>query len=170
MTWNPRPRDPQQQRGFDLIGAMVRRRRLALGWTQRYLESQCVIDQTVISRLENGRQYGLKWSRFADLVHALGGLDVAPVERPWPSRATRLGAKPRSGGVARPVAPPRHGGAADPIARRPVGAARPVAPTRRRVAARPPVEPADPDAGDQAPRPVEVIDLTGGLDDWDDEL
>ena len=33
------------------------------------------IDQTVISRIENGKQYGLRWSRFADLVDALGGLE-----------------------------------------------------------------------------------------------
>ena len=77
MTWFQRPRDPQEQHGFDLIGATIKRRRASLGWTQRYLEAQCGIDQTVISRIENGKQYGLRWSRFADLVDALGGFDVA---------------------------------------------------------------------------------------------
>ncbi len=33
------------------------------------------IDQTVISRIENGKQFGLRWLRFADLVDALGGLE-----------------------------------------------------------------------------------------------
>lgn len=54
---------------------MVRARRNRLGWSQRYLEVLSGIDQTVISRIENGKQYGLRWLRFADLVDALGGLD-----------------------------------------------------------------------------------------------
>ncbi len=88
MAWFEQPRDPQEQRGFDLIGGMVKRRRGALGWSQRYLEGQCGIDQGVISRLENGKQYGLRWSRFAELVDALGGLEVvAPAPRPGPTGA-----------------------------------------------------------------------------------
>ena len=81
MTWFERPRDPQEQHGFDLIGAIVKRRRVSLGWTQRYVEAVSGIDQTVISRIENGKQYGLRWSRFALLVDALGGVDVALA--PW---------------------------------------------------------------------------------------
>ena len=46
---------------------------MALGWTQRQLEAQSGVDQTVISRIENGKQYGIRWSRFALLVDALGG-------------------------------------------------------------------------------------------------
>jgi hypothetical protein len=34
----------------------------------------------VISRIENGRQYGLRWSRLAELVDALGGLDARGFE------------------------------------------------------------------------------------------
>jgi transcriptional regulator with XRE-family HTH domain len=90
MAWDQRPRDPHQQRGFEMIGAMIKRRRLSLGWTQRYLEARAGIDQTVISRIENGLQYGLRWSRFAELVGALGGLDVAPDERSWPPTAPDL--------------------------------------------------------------------------------
>jgi transcriptional regulator with XRE-family HTH domain len=82
MTWDQRPRDPGQQRGLDLIGAALKRRRLSLGWTQRYLEARSGIDQTVISRLENGKQYGLRWSRFADLVDALGYLDLPTEVKP----------------------------------------------------------------------------------------
>ena len=43
------------------------------------------IDQTVISRLENGKQYGLRWSRFAILVARLHGLEAetAKAPRPW---------------------------------------------------------------------------------------
>ena len=74
MTWFDRPRDPQEQHGFDLIGAGVKVRRVALGWSQRVLEAQSGIDQTVISRIENGKQYGIRWSLFARLVDALGGI------------------------------------------------------------------------------------------------
>jgi transcriptional regulator with XRE-family HTH domain len=91
MAWFEQPRDPQQLRGFDLIGGMVKRRRVALGWSQRYLEGQCGVDQAVISRLENGKQYGLRWSRFAELVDALGGLEVvAPAPRPGPAGAATM--------------------------------------------------------------------------------
>jgi transcriptional regulator with XRE-family HTH domain len=89
MTWFGRPRDPQQQHGFELIGAEVKRRRLALGWTQRFLEAQSGIDQTVISRLENGKQYGIRWSRFALLVDALGGFGPLAARAPWPGTNAR---------------------------------------------------------------------------------
>jgi transcriptional regulator with XRE-family HTH domain len=87
MAWDPRPRNASERRGFELIGAMIKRRRQSLGWTQRALEARSGIDQTVISRLENGKQYGLRWSRFANLVDSLGGLDSspgAPPAYPWP--------------------------------------------------------------------------------------
>jgi transcriptional regulator with XRE-family HTH domain len=85
MTWFGRPRDPQEQHGFDLIGAAIKRRRLALGWTQRQLEAYSGIDQTVISRIENGKQYGIRWSRFARLVDALGGFGPIIAHEPWPA-------------------------------------------------------------------------------------
>ena len=77
MTWFGRPRDPQEQHGFELIGAEIKRRRRALGWSQRVLEAYSGIDQTVISRLENGKQYGIRWSRFALLIDALGGIGAS---------------------------------------------------------------------------------------------
>ena len=56
------------------------------------LEAESGIDQTVISRIENGKQYGLRWSRLAELVDALGGLDARGFEAspplPRPSFAT----------------------------------------------------------------------------------
>jgi len=64
---------------------MIRRRRLLGSLTQRELERLTGIDQTVISRLENGRQYGLRWSRFAILVAELHGLEdeTAKAPPPW---------------------------------------------------------------------------------------
>ena len=73
-----------EQRGYDLIGAMLKRRRLLAHLTQREVEKLTGIDQTVISRLENGRQYGLRWSRFAILVARLDGLDEATAAPPPP--------------------------------------------------------------------------------------
>jgi transcriptional regulator with XRE-family HTH domain len=87
MVWPVRPRDQEQQDGFDAVGAMVRRRRVWLGWSQRYLEMRSGVDQTVISRIENGKQYGIRWSRFATLVGSMGGLDLpdpAAAPRPRP--------------------------------------------------------------------------------------
>ena len=79
MVWfKERTRDPQQQHGFDLFGRTLRRRRIWLGWTQRQLAAYAGIDQAVISRLENGKQYGLRWARLAELIDALGGLEVGP--------------------------------------------------------------------------------------------
>jgi hypothetical protein len=66
--------DSRTQQGLQRIGQLVRRRRRLLGLSQRQLERLSGVDQTVISRLENGRLGGLRWSRFARLVGALGGL------------------------------------------------------------------------------------------------
>lgn len=96
MAWDQRPRDPEQQDGFDAIGRLVLRRRVWLGWSQRYLESQSGVDQTTLSRIENGKQYGLRWSRFATLVGSMGGLDL-PAGTAMPSDHSAR----RSDGAAR---------------------------------------------------------------------
>jgi transcriptional regulator with XRE-family HTH domain len=92
MTWdiNVWPADRQVRRGFELIGRIVKRRRHRLALSQRQLERLSGVDQSVISRLENGKLYGLRWARFAKIVEALDGLefDAAPVEHPpWPGPA-----------------------------------------------------------------------------------
>jgi hypothetical protein len=78
--------DADSVRGFMLIGRLVRRRRERLGISQRQLELLCGVDQTVISRLENGRLGGLRWSRFARLVDALGGLGETDPQPAWARR------------------------------------------------------------------------------------
>jgi hypothetical protein len=77
MTWDSFDvigLDTRTRQGFEHIGHIVRRRRQRLGLSQRQLERLSGVDQTVISRLENGTLGGLRWSRFARLVGALGGL------------------------------------------------------------------------------------------------
>jgi ribosome-binding protein aMBF1 (putative translation factor) len=80
MPW-PGPAPPEDdltQAGLDAIGRMVRDHRLRRGWSQRDLEWMSGIDQTVISRIENGRQYGVRWSRFARLLGVLSSDRVPP--------------------------------------------------------------------------------------------
>ena len=54
---------------------MVKRRRRALGWSQRDLQKESGLAQSAISRLENGKLSGLRFARFARLVAAMNGLD-----------------------------------------------------------------------------------------------
>lgn len=79
MSWDneggKRPRLAYEQQGFDLIGASIRQRRRVLGLSQADVERMTGIDQSTLSRLENGRRFGLRWRRFATLVATLGGLD-----------------------------------------------------------------------------------------------
>jgi transcriptional regulator with XRE-family HTH domain len=78
--------DARTARGFALIGESVRCRRRRLGISQRQLEQLCGIDQSVISRLESGRLTGLRWSRFARLVEAMGGLGAGDPLPGWTER------------------------------------------------------------------------------------
>ena len=78
MAWSAEDRErrlPEVQRGWEILGAMVKRRRFALHWSQRDLERASGIDQSAISRLENGRLSGLRFARFARLVAVMNGLD-----------------------------------------------------------------------------------------------
>jgi transcriptional regulator with XRE-family HTH domain len=78
MTWTEldrRDRRPEVQYGWEIIGEMVRRRRLQLGWSQRDLGDAAGIAQSAISRLENGKLRGMRMNRFATIVAAMGGLD-----------------------------------------------------------------------------------------------
>ena len=82
--------EPQVQRGMELIGAAARRARRRHRWSQRDLEARTGIDQTTISRFENGIRCGMRWSRFATLVAVLDGLDFGiPGQTPEPVRWTR---------------------------------------------------------------------------------
>jgi DNA-binding Xre family transcriptional regulator len=84
MAWTVEARErrfPEVQRGWELLGLAVKRRRVALGWSQRDLQRASGLNQSVISRLERGILSGIRFSTFARLVAAMNGLDL---ERPHP--------------------------------------------------------------------------------------
>ena len=83
MPWledGTRIREPNVQRGMDMLGAAVKRQRLRLHLSQTDLSNRTGIHQSTISRFERGRRCGLRWSRFAKLVAVLGGLDFGDRE------------------------------------------------------------------------------------------
>ncbi len=99
MIWDPQPwpTDRRVIRGLQLIGATIRRRRLRLALSQRQLQYLSGVQQSSISRLENGILTGLRWQKFARLVDALDGVEYgAPLAKhpPWPGPAGSGSAKP----------------------------------------------------------------------------
>ena len=81
--------DFETQLGRDSLGRQIWRLRQRAGWTQRQLQARTGVDQAVISRLENGKQRGISWWRFARLIGTLGGVDPPPdpPKPPWPGPA-----------------------------------------------------------------------------------
>jgi predicted transcriptional regulator len=61
--------------GAEALGQVLRARREQLGLSQRVLGEIVVLDQSVISRLENGLVAGFRWRRLTHLIGTLGGLD-----------------------------------------------------------------------------------------------
>jgi DNA-binding Xre family transcriptional regulator len=87
MAWTAQgrgEREPKVQLGWEIVGRMVKRRRVALRWSQRDLQAASGVSQTVISRLENGVLSGLRFARFARLVAAMHGLDLDAPHPPRP--------------------------------------------------------------------------------------
>jgi transcriptional regulator with XRE-family HTH domain len=67
------PLTDREVEGLRLLGVQLRRARLRNGWSQRRLERASGIDQTTISRLENGRLASLRLTKVARLMQALQG-------------------------------------------------------------------------------------------------
>ena len=67
-----------------LLGHQVRAARVHASLTQRQVEDLTGIDQTGISRLENGRGSNIPLGRFAALLVAIDA-EIRPAERPVPS-------------------------------------------------------------------------------------
>jgi transcriptional regulator with XRE-family HTH domain len=74
------PLTPREVEALRILGEQLHRARVARGWSQRGLERMSYVDQTVISRLENGRMTSLRLVRVAALVAALGS--AFRIERP----------------------------------------------------------------------------------------
>lgn len=64
--------DPERDAFLAMIGAGLRRERNSRGWSQRSLASAAGVDQSLISRLENGVAPGIRYDRFARILWALG--------------------------------------------------------------------------------------------------
>jgi transcriptional regulator with XRE-family HTH domain len=70
--WKGLPYNPQTVAGMEAFGRSLRAARLRAGLSQAALERLSGLDQTVISRLENGRLGSLVFWRLASLIGALG--------------------------------------------------------------------------------------------------
>lgn len=73
-----RPLTETEVAGLRLIGRALRQGRHARGWTQYQLEQVSGVDQTIISRLENGRLEGVAFRKVAALARALEGTGSFP--------------------------------------------------------------------------------------------
>lgn len=73
--WTPRE-SPRTTTARAVLGLGIRRMRLYRGWTQEMLRDRSGVDQSIVSRLELGREVQMRLRRFLDL---LGALDVGEV-------------------------------------------------------------------------------------------
>jgi len=69
--------DPVIKRGLELLGSALYQARCRAGLTQRGLEARCGVEQSTISRLENGKLSGIGLYRLARIIAALDGIDPA---------------------------------------------------------------------------------------------
>ena len=72
LTKKGSPLTEGELEGLRRLGLIVRRARWDHGWSQRRLERIAHVDQTTISRLENGRLVYFSLTRFARLIGVLG--------------------------------------------------------------------------------------------------
>lgn len=80
LCWRPYVVSPQVHKGLRLLGRSVRRARHRARLTQQHLENASGVDQTIISRLENGKLLSMRIVQLAALVEAIdayteGGID-----------------------------------------------------------------------------------------------
>ena len=68
--------------GLEILGAAIRRARYGANLTQAALERRSGVDQTTISRLENGNLAGLRLQKVAALVAALNGFPIIDSRSP----------------------------------------------------------------------------------------
>ncbi len=69
--WGYRPPIPPEARRGASLGQLLREWRLGRAWSQRDLERISGVNQSIISRLENGRVVGMQLSTLGRLAWAL---------------------------------------------------------------------------------------------------
>ncbi len=72
---------PMVEIGLDRIAVWVRDARRASGMTQQHVENVSGVDQTIVSRLENGRLYSIRFVRLAAVIGAVH--DSRPPRDRW---------------------------------------------------------------------------------------
>ncbi|HTU01320.1 MAG TPA: helix-turn-helix transcriptional regulator [Candidatus Sulfotelmatobacter sp.] len=75
--WGYRPPIPLGARRGASLGPLIREWRLGRGWSQRDLERISGVNQSIISRLENGRVVGMQLSTLGRLAWALKAEEAA---------------------------------------------------------------------------------------------
>lgn len=75
--WGYRPPIPPEARRGASLGQLIREWRLGRGWSQRDLERISGVNQSIISRLENGRVTGMQLSTLGRLAWALRAEEAA---------------------------------------------------------------------------------------------
>ena len=70
--------DPVIKRGLDLLGRALYEGRRRVGLSQRGLAARCGVDQSTISRLENGKLSGIGLYRLARVIAAFDWIDLTP--------------------------------------------------------------------------------------------
>ncbi len=79
LTKKGSPISERELEGLRRLGLIIRRARWDHGWSQRRLERIAYVDQTTISRLENGRLVYFSLTRLARLIGVLGdAIDLRP--------------------------------------------------------------------------------------------
>jgi transcriptional regulator with XRE-family HTH domain len=73
MTIPPKPLRPDEAYGLLALGHVIRRARRDVGVSQHTLAEVVGVDQSVISRLENGKLTGIRLPRLGAIVAALDG-------------------------------------------------------------------------------------------------
>ena len=73
MTVPAKPLEPDQAYGLRALGAIVRQARRDAGISQHSLARVVGVDQSVISRLENGKLAGLRLRNLGAVIAALDG-------------------------------------------------------------------------------------------------
>ena len=89
MPYAARTHGPRTRRVLDRIGQTTMLARVGQGLSQRNLEALTGVDQTTISRLENGSAAGLRLDKLAVIIAVLDLDRFDQLRPPAPARPAR---------------------------------------------------------------------------------